>query len=83
METLPIKRLVLLIAWIVLLSSGCANHLFYRPNKVVYTTPEQHLLKYEEVYFKSKYGTRLYGWFIPAVDKAVATVIFFMAILAI
>ena len=77
METLPNKRLVLIIFGIVLLASGCANHLFYRPNKVVYTTPEQHQLKYEEVYFKSKDGTRLYGWFIPAVDKAVGTVIFF------
>jgi hypothetical protein len=82
MEPSPNKRLVLLISWIVLFSSGCANHLFYRPNKVVYTTPGQHQLKYEEVYLKSKDGTRLYGWFIPAVGKAVGTVIFFMAISA-
>jgi len=71
------KYLVLFISWIVFFSSGCADHLFYRPNKIVYTTPEQHQLKYEEVYFNSKDGTRLYGWFIPAVDKAVGTVIFF------
>jgi fermentation-respiration switch protein FrsA (DUF1100 family) len=71
------KCFVLLITSILLLSSGCANHLFYRPNKVVYTTPEQHQLKYEAVYFKSKDGTRLYGWFIPAAGKAVGTVIYF------
>ncbi|MFC1815136.1 alpha/beta hydrolase [Thermodesulfobacteriota bacterium] len=61
----------------LLLFPGCLNSQFYQPNQTRYETPAQYNLRYEEVFFKSKDGTRLHGWFIPAVGNAVGTVIHF------
>jgi len=61
----------------LLLLSGCFNSSFYKPNQTLYETPDQYNLRYEEVFFKSKDGTMLYGWFVPAVGDAVGTVIHF------
>ena len=61
----------------LLLLSGCFNSSFYHPNQTIYETPDQYGLRYEEVFFKSRDGTRLYGWFIPAVGDPVGTVIHF------
>lgn len=60
-----------------LLCQGCVGGLFYYPDKEVYDTPARHGLPFEEVTFASKDGTRLSGWFIPAVGKAKGTVIHF------
>ncbi|MFH0907646.1 MAG: alpha/beta hydrolase [bacterium] len=57
--------------------AGCANGLFYHPTRVVYQTPAARSLKYEDVTFTSPDGTRLNGWFIPAVSNAHGTVIHF------
>ena len=57
------------------LLSGCFNSSFYQPNQILYETSDTYSLRYEEVFFKSKDGTTLYGWFIPAVGDAVGTVI--------
>ena len=59
------------------LLSSCLNNSFYQPNQTLYEIPEQYGLQYEEVFFKSKDGTMLHGWFIPAVRDAVGTVIHF------
>jgi len=59
------------------LLSGCFNSSFYRPNQNLYETPDQYDLRYEDVFFNSKDGTRLHGWFIPATGAAVGTVIHF------
>ena len=56
---------------------GCVGRMFYQPDRTVYDTPDRHGLKYEEVTFQSKDGTRLSGWFIPAVGKSRGTVIHF------
>lgn len=74
-------RFGLLFAGILLLS-GCAQQLFYQPDRVLYDTPQRVGLNFEEVNFKSKDGTRLTGWFIPARGyanplKAKGTVIHF------
>ena len=61
----------------LLLLSGCFNSSFYKPNQTLYETPDQYDLRYEEVFFKSKDGVMLYGWFVPAVGNAVGTVIHF------
>lgn len=68
---------VLIFAINLLLIQGCLNNRFYQPNKILYKTPDQYNLRYEEVFFKSKDGTKLHGWFIPAVGDAVGTVIHF------
>lgn len=62
---------------LVLLTSGCVGGLFYYPDRQVYQTPDQKNLRYEEVWLTSKDGTRLNGWFVPAVGKPVGTVIHF------
>jgi len=51
--------------------------MFYHPDHVVYDSPGRHGLKYEEITFQSRDGVRLSGWFVPAVGKAVGTVIHF------
>jgi len=56
---------------------GCANPLFYHPDRVIYQTPLATALPYEEVTFSSPDGTKLNGWFIPAKGSARATVVHF------
>ena len=51
--------------WLVLLA-GCVQSAFYQPDRVLYDTPARHGIKFEQVVFPSKDGTRLVGWFIPA-----------------
>ena len=50
--------------------AGCAQSLFYHPDRVLYDTPARAGLKYEQVVFPSEDGTRLVGWFIPAAGFA-------------
>jgi fermentation-respiration switch protein FrsA (DUF1100 family) len=67
-------RAASLIRWMALpLAFGlasCAQNLFYQPDRVLYDTPERAGLRFEEVVFKSKDGTPLVGWFIPAAGYA-------------
>lgn len=46
---------------------GCAQNLFYQPDNILYDTPKNAGLNFEEVTFTSLDGTPLTGWFIPAV----------------
>lgn len=48
------------------LLAGCVSSPFYFPDRVLYGTPADVGLKYEQVAFASADGTRLGGWFIPA-----------------
>jgi len=50
---------------------------FYQPNKQQYQTPKRYGLKYKSVTFESEDKTRLHGWFVPATDKAIGTVLHF------
>lgn len=72
-------RLILLTSLPLLLwlTTGCVGRLFYYPDRRVYQTPAEKNLRYEEVTFRSKDGTRLSGWFIPAKGTPVGTVIHF------
>lgn len=47
--------------------TGCVNPMFYQPDRRLYQTPANTGLAYEEIRFASKDGTKLAGWFIPAV----------------
>src|SRR5262245_703487 len=59
------------IAGLLLLAlAGCASNFFYQPDRVLYGTPAQAGLKYEQVAFPSRDGTRLVGWFLPAAGYA-------------
>ncbi|WP_300668987.1 alpha/beta hydrolase [Desulfoluna sp.] len=60
---------------LLLVTTGCANGLFYQPDNRLYQTPSS---VYEEVAFQSLDGTQLTGWFLPAEAKnPVATIIHF------
>jgi fermentation-respiration switch protein FrsA (DUF1100 family) len=65
----------LLGAWIVL--HGCANNLFYYPDREDYGSPAAYGVAFEEVTFPSADGTQLHGWFMPARGPAAGTVIHF------
>ncbi|QEM68830.1 alpha/beta hydrolase [Geobacter sp. FeAm09] len=62
---------------LVLSCQGCVGSLFYQPDRTVYDTPDRHGLAYEQVTFQSRDGTRLSGWFIPAMGTPRGTVIHF------
>jgi fermentation-respiration switch protein FrsA (DUF1100 family) len=57
--------------------TGCVDRVFYYPTDQVYDTPSSCGLSYDEVVFASGDGTRLTGWFIPAVGEPVGTVVHF------
>ncbi len=67
----------LFVAALTLSCRGCVGKLFYYPDQEVHDLPARHGLKFEEVTFSSRDGTRLSGWFIPAVGTPQGTVIHF------
>lgn len=64
------SRLWWLFLPVVILLAGCVQSLLYYPDRVLYDTPTRAGLKYEQVVFPSRDGTRLVGWFIPATAYA-------------
>jgi fermentation-respiration switch protein FrsA (DUF1100 family) len=69
--------MLVIAASCALLFTGCVDRLFYYPTDRVYDTPASCGFSYDEVVFASGDGTRLAGWFIPAVGEAVGTVVHF------
>lgn len=61
-----------------LLGAENANRFFYFPTRDQPATPEKWNFSYEDVEFKSKDGTPLHGWFLPAKgeNKAKGTIVF-------
>lgn len=69
-----VKRLALL-GPIVIMLAGCLERMFFYPDAVKYTTPSQIGVRVEDVNVVSSDGSRLHGWFMPAVGQARATVL--------
>ena len=67
---------VLLVAGVIF-CHGCASRLLYYPTDRDYGRPSDAGLRYEEVTFPSRDGTRLSGWFVPAVGMPKGTVLHF------
>lgn len=59
-----------LLPAVLVLSAGCVQSLLYYPDRILYDTPSRVGLKYEQVAFASRDGTRLAGWFVPATGHA-------------
>ncbi|NOU29564.1 MAG: alpha/beta hydrolase [Polyangiaceae bacterium] len=59
------------------LLGGCAQRLFYHPDHERYGSPGDSGLRFDDVRFVSADGTKLAGWFIPALGPAKGTVIHF------
>lgn len=55
----------LLLLFFIVTATGC-SHVFYQPSPKHYLNPTQFKLQYEDIYFASKDGTKLNGWFFPA-----------------
>lgn len=70
-------RKILIFAFIVIISSSCANQLFFHPDKNVYKRFNPEKYNYEEVYFKSSDNTKLHGFFIRPEKKPEGTIIHF------
>jgi fermentation-respiration switch protein FrsA (DUF1100 family) len=78
MKLFPEKTfLIFSVLLLTLQIQGCVSSMFYQPDRKVYDSPDRHGLKYEQVTFPSGDGTRLSGWFIPAVGTPRGTVIHF------
>ena len=67
--------LLLLVILVIAAVSGCCERLFYYPDARVHSTPAECALAFEPVEFSSKDGTRLTGWFLPAIGEARGTVV--------
>lgn len=65
---LPLLALAVLLA-------GCSHDPFYQPDRFPYATPAHYQQKYEDVYFTSRDGTRLHGWYVPAEGTPRATIV--------
>ncbi len=59
-----------------LLGKNGGNQLFYFPTRDEPATPKTWGHAYRETVFRSKDGTRLNGWWVPAQGRAKATVVF-------
>lgn len=66
---------LLLLAFLL---TGCANQLFYHPDRHIRALPSERGLEFENVQFASTDGTPLHGWWLPAQnDEPRGTVIHF------
>lgn len=58
------------------LLNGCGGRAFYNNSDGrAYFRPGQFGLAYDDVSFASRDGTRLHGWFLPAVGKPIGTIV--------
>jgi len=69
------RRLLLILALMSALLAGC-NGVFFLPERAQVLSPDQLGLKYEDVYFPARDGTRLHAWFLPAQGAARGTILF-------
>lgn len=69
------RRRLLLIAGMMLVLAGC-NGMFFFPYRTQVRSPDQLGLKYEDVYYLARDGTRLHAWFLPGTSQAQGTILF-------
>src|SRR5918993_327348 len=67
--------LTLFSGLIVIMLAGCIERMFFYPDSVTYTTPAQVGVRADDVQIVTADGSRLHGWFLPAVGKAKGTVL--------
>jgi fermentation-respiration switch protein FrsA (DUF1100 family) len=69
------RRLRFLTGLLSVVLSGC-NGMFFFPYRAQVLSPDELGLKYEDVYFPARDGTRLHAWFLPAEPAAQGTILF-------
>lgn len=67
------RRLVLMMVLLPALA-GCSN-VFFQPWRGQLMTPDQVGIAYQDVYFNAADGTRLHGWFLPAHQAPIGTIL--------
>lgn len=55
---------------------GCANSVFYYPDRVDYEPQLIHAVPHEDVWINTTNGLRLHGWWLKAEGEAKATIVF-------
>jgi len=80
-EILPLKRHILpalpLLVFMTLLSAcGIERRMIFYPSATIESTPRQSDLEFEDIFFKTRDGVRLNGWFVPH-PNARSTLIWF------
>ena len=69
------RQLLFLIGLLSVALSGC-NGMFFFPYRTQVLSPDELGLKYEDLYFPARDGTRLHAWFLPAESSAQGTILF-------
>ncbi|MDP2228554.1 MAG: alpha/beta fold hydrolase [Moraxellaceae bacterium] len=69
------KNVSVCMLLVMALLSGCANRLFYFPDRTDYEPRLQKPVPHEDVWIESSDGLRLHGWFLKADGPAKATVV--------
>ena len=75
MRVARIALRALFTGFLVIVLAGCIERMFFYPDSVTYTTPAQLGVRAEDVQIVTADGSRLHGWFLPAVGNAKGTVL--------
>ena len=70
-----VARLALISGFLVIVLAGCIERMFFYPDSATYTTPAQLGVRAEDVQIVTADGSRLHGWFLPAVESVKGTVL--------
>jgi len=70
-------RIIVLVGFVGYLKIVGLDSKFYYPDDEVYVTPAQLGLRSEDVYFNTRDGVRLHGWFLPAMGEARGVIVHF------
>lgn len=66
---------IALVALVALLLAGCVERMFFYPDSVQYSRPQQYGLAHEDVFIAAADGSRLHGWWLPARGTALGSVL--------
>lgn len=72
---LKLALAIAVIALLALLLAGCVERMFFYPDSVQYTQPQQFGLPHEDVFIDGIDGSRLHGWWLPARGAAQGSVL--------
>ncbi|HVE89630.1 MAG TPA: alpha/beta hydrolase [Burkholderiaceae bacterium] len=75
MRVARIPSLALLSGFLVIVLAGCIEGMFFYPDSATYTTPAQVGVRADDVQIVTADGSRLHGWFLPAVGNTKGTVL--------
>jgi len=72
---LKLALALLVVALVALLLAGCVERMFFYPDSLRYTQPQQFGLAHEDVFVTTADGSRLHGWWLPSTGPARGSVL--------